>query len=259
MVARNSDSDVNVIALVGERGREVREFIEQNLGEDGLNRSVVVVATSDQSALLRRNAAWVAASIAEFFRDEGRHVLFMMDSVTRFAMAQREIGLAIGEPPTTRGYTPSVFALLPALLERAGSGETGTITGFYTVLVEGDDMNEPVTDAVRGTLDGHIILSRDLAAGNHYPAVDVLASVSRLMPALASRTHQDSASRIRNWMAAHRAAKDLLEIGAYVAGSNPEVDAAVARMPRILGFLRQDTHEVSSWPDTTQRLEALAQ
>jgi flagellum-specific ATP synthase/type III secretion protein N (ATPase) len=259
MIARSSDCDVNVIALVGERGREVREFIEQNLGQDGLRRSVVVVATSDQSALVRRNAAWVAASIAEFFRDEGRNVLFMMDSVTRFAMAQREIGLAIGEPPTTRGFTPSVFAALPALLERAGCGETGTITGFYTVLVEGDDMNEPITDAVRGTLDGHIVLTRDLAAGNHYPAVDVLASISRLMPQLATKAHLIAAARMRTLLAAHRGSRDLLEIGAYVAGSNADVDAAVARMPKILSFLRQDMHEASRWLDTLQRMEAVIQ
>ena len=258
MIARNSDSDINVIALIGERGREVREFIDHNLGPEGMKKSVVVVATSDQSALLRRNAAWVAASIAEFFRDEGRQVLFMMDSVTRFAMAQREIGLAVGEPPTTRGFTPSVFAMLPMLLERAGCGESGAITGFYTVLVEGDDMNEPITDAVRGTLDGHIVLTRDLAAGNHYPAVDVLASVSRLMPQLVDKEHLALAARMRSWLAAHRSAKDLLEIGAYVTGSNVEVDQAVTRMPNILGFLRQDAHEVSAWPQMLSTLQAVA-
>ena len=258
MIARNSDSDINVIALIGERGREVREFIDHNLGPEGMRKSVVVVATSDQSALLRRNAAWVAASIAEFFREEGRHVLFMMDSVTRFAMAQREIGLAVGEPPTTRGFTPSVFAMLPMLLERAGCGESGTITGFYTVLVEGDDMNEPITDAVRGTLDGHIVLTRELAAGNHYPAVDVLASVSRLMPQLVDKAHLALAARVRSWLAAHRSAKDLLEIGAYVTGSNADVDQAVARMPNILGFLRQDAHEVCAWPQMLSTLQAVA-
>jgi FliI/YscN family ATPase len=257
MIARNSDSDINVIALIGERGREVKEFIEHNLGAKGLKRSVVVVATSDQSALVRRNAAWTAAAIAEYFRDRGRNVLFMMDSVTRFAMAQREIGLAIGEPPTTRGYTPSVFALLPLLLERAGSGEQGTITGFYTVLVDGDDLNEPITDAVRGILDGHIVLSRELAAANHYPAVDVLASVSRLMPRLADAGHLARAARVRHCLATYRAAQDLIEIGAYAAGSNPDVDAAVARMPHILDFLHQATHEVTPWADTQNRLEAL--
>ena len=258
MIARNSDSDINVIALIGERGREVREFIDYNLGPEGMKKSVVVVATSDQSALLRRNAAWVAASIAEYFRDEGRHVLFMMDSVTRFAMAQREIGLAIGEPPTTRGFTPSVFAMLPLLLERAGSGERGTITGFYTVLVEGDDMNEPITDAVRGTLDGHIVLTRALAAGNHYPAVDVLASVSRLMPMLVDKEHLGFAARMRTWLAAHHAAKDLLEIGAYVAGSNADIDQAVSRMPNILSFLRQDAHDVTPWSDMVGMMQAVA-
>jgi flagellum-specific ATP synthase len=258
MIARGSDSDINVIALIGERGREVREFIDHNLGPEGLARSVVIVATSDQSALLRRTAAWVAATVAEYFRDCGQHVLFMMDSVTRFAMAQREIGLAVGEPPTTRGYTPSVFALLPLLLERAGCGEAGTITGYYTVLVEGDDMNEPITDAVRGTLDGHIVLSRDLAAGNHYPAVDVLASVSRLMSRLASPEQTAYAARIRRWMAAHRATRDLLEIGAYVHGSNPDVDLAVNRMPLIHTYLRQGVGEVSAWADTQRGLEAIA-
>jgi flagellum-specific ATP synthase len=259
MIARNSDSDINVIALIGERGREVKEFIDFNLGPEGMKRSVVVVATSDQSALLRRNAAWVAAAIAEHFRDEGRHVLFMMDSVTRFAMAQREIGLAIGEPPATRGYTPSVFAMLPLLLERAGSGERGTITGFYTVLVEGDDMNEPITDAVRGTLDGHIVLTRDLAAANHYPAVDVLGSVSRLMPQLAGRDQIAHAARLRNWLAAHRSAKDLLEIGAYVGGSNADIDQAVARMPNILAFLRQDAYEVTPRAECLARMGAISQ
>lgn len=257
MVARNSASDINVIVLVGERGREVGEFLTHNLGPEGLRRSVVVVATSDQSALVRLNAAWTGAAIAEYFRDTGRNVLFMMDSVTRFAMAQREVGLAAGEPPATRGYTPSVFALLPLLLERSGAGERGTITGFYTVLVEGDDLNEPITDAVRGILDGHIVLSRDLAGSGHYPAVDVLSSVSRLMPALTTPEHRARAARLRTLMAAHRSAKDLIEIGAYVAGSNPDVDAAVARLSYIEAFLRQATDEVTTWPDTSLGLEAL--
>ena len=259
MIARNGESDVNVIALIGERGREVREFIDHNLGPEGLRRSVVVVATGDQPALQRLNAAWVAATIAEYFCDRGRNVLLMMDSVTRFAMAQREIGLAAGEPPATRGYTPSVFALLPTLLERSGTGERGSITGFYTVLVEGDDMNEPIADAVRGVLDGHIVLSRELAAANHYPAVDVLSSISRLMARLATPEQQAHAGRVRGLLAAHRSAKDLLEIGAYVAGSNPDIDTAVARLPQLHGFLRQHTHDVSSWEETTHELQGLAQ
>jgi len=259
MIARNSDSDINVVALIGERAREVQEFIAHNLGEEGLRRSVLVVATSDQPALVRLNAAWVAAAIAEYFRDAGRHVLFMMDSVTRFAMAQREIGLAVGEPPATRGYTPSVFAQLPRLLERTGTGERGTITGFYTVLVEGDDLNEPITDTVRGTLDGHIVLSRDLATAHHYPAVDVLASVSRLMPQLATPAHASWAARCRQLLAAHRSAKDLLEIGAYVPGTNLDVDAAVARLPHITAYLRQQVHEVTPWAESLAGLEALAQ
>ena len=259
MIARNGSSDVNVIALIGERGREVQEFIDHNLGPEGLRRSVVIAATSDQPALVRLNAAWVAAAIAEYFRDAGRHVLLMMDSATRFAMAQREIGLAVGEPPATRGYTPSVFALLPALLERAGTGERGTITAFYTVLVEGDDMNEPIADAVRGILDGHIVLSRDLAIAHHYPAVDVLASVSRLMPRLTTPEHQAAAGRVRTLLAAHRSAKDLLEIGAYVGGSNPDIDAAIDRLPEIHAYLRQRVDDVSAWPETTGALEALAQ
>ncbi len=258
MIARNGESDVNVIGLIGERGREVREFIDHNLGPEGLRRSVVVVATGDQPALLRLNAAWVTATIAEYFRDRGRNVLLMMDSVTRFAMAQREIGLAAGEPPATRGYTPSVFALLPALLERSGTGENGSITGFYTVLVEGDDMNEPIADAVRGVLDGHIVLSRELAAANHYPAVDVLSSISRLMSRLTSPEQQAHAGRVRGLLAAHRSAKDLLEIGAYVAGSNADVDTAVARLPQLHSFLRQHTHEVSSWEETIHELQGLA-
>lgn len=243
MIARNSDADVNVIALVGERGKEVRDFIERDLGPDGLARSVVVVATSDQPALVRLKAAFVATRIAEFFRDQGRDVMLMMDSVTRFAMAQREIGLAIGEPTTTRGYTPSVFSLLPKLLERAGTSDRGTITALYTVLVDGDDMNEPIADAVRSILDGHIVLSRKLAAANHYPAIDVLASVSRVMPDVVSETHAAAASAIREILATYREAEDLINIGAYVAGSNPRVDHALARIDAVRAFLRQGVDE----------------
>jgi flagellum-specific ATP synthase len=252
MIARNTEADVNVIALVGERGKEVRDFVERDLGEAGLRRSVVIVATSDQPALVRIKAAFVATRIAEYFRDAGKDVMLMMDSVTRFAMAQREVGLAIGEPTTTRGYTPSVFALLPKLLERAGTSERGTITGLYTVLVDGDDMNEPVADAVRSILDGHIVLSRKLAAANHYPAIDVLASVSRVMPDVVSRAHGAAASTVRDLMATYREAEDLINIGAYVAGSNPRVDLAIARYEDIRAFLRQGTHDESTF-ETSER------
>lgn len=238
-IARSSKSDVSVIALIGERGREVREFVERDLGEEGLKRSVVVVSTSDKPALLRLKAATVAMTIAERFRDQGMDVTFLMDSVTRFAMAQREIGLAIGEPPASRGYTPSVFAILPRLLERAGTGRVGSITGYFTVLVEGDDFNEPISDAVRGILDGHIILSRQLAMRNHYPAIDVLGSISRVMPAITTAKHREKASRIRKLMATYEKARDLINIGAYVSGSDPEIDAAIATMPGIEGFLQQ--------------------
>ena len=224
MMARHTEADVNVIALIGERGREVREFIERDLGPDGLARSVVVVATSDQPALVRIKGAMVATTIAEYFRDLGRDVLFVMDSVTRLALAQREVGLAIGEPPATRGYTPSVFALMPKLLERTGPGPTGTITAFYTVLVEGDDMNEPIADTVRGILDGHIVLNRALAERNHYPAIDVLASISRLMVEVTSQEHQELAAKLRAALAAYAEAEDLINIGAYAHGSNPEID-----------------------------------
>ena len=249
MIARNTSADVNVIALVGERGKEVRDFIERDLGEAGLKRSVVVVATSDQPALVRIKSAYVATRIAEYFRDQGLDVTLMMDSVTRFAMAQREIGLAIGEPTTTRGYTPSVFAVLPKLLERAGTSESGTITALYTVLVDGDDLNEPVADAVRSILDGHIVLSRRLAAANQYPAVDVLASVSRVMPDVVSERHFAAASKVRDLMAAHHDAEDLINIGAYVAGSNPRVDLAIGRNDGIRTFLRQGIYEPSTLED----------
>ncbi|MFN8109647.1 MAG: FliI/YscN family ATPase [Thermoleophilia bacterium] len=243
MMARHTSADVNVIALIGERGREVREFMERDLGPEGLARSVVVVATSDQPALVRIKAAFVATAIAEFFRDRGNDVLLMMDSVTRLAMAQREVGLAIGEPPATRGYTPSVFAMLPRLLERAGTSARGTITGLYTVLVEGDDMNEPVADAVRGILDGHIVLSRALAHRGHYPAVDILQSVSRLTGQLLTPDERAAAGRLRELMAAHHRAEDLIAIGAYVPGSDPRVDEARAKHHRIEAFLRQTVDE----------------
>lgn len=255
MMARNTEADVNVIALIGERGREVREFLERDLGPEGMARSVVVVATSDQPALVRIKGAMVATTIAEFFRDLGLDVLFVMDSVTRLALAQREVGLATGEPPATRGYTPSVFALLPRILERTGPGRSGTITAFYTVLVEGDDMNEPVSDTVRGILDGHIVLSRSLAERNHYPAIDVLASVSRLMTEVASAEHQTLAGKIRASMAVYADAEDLINIGAYAPGSNPQIDSAIELHPRITGFLQQEVTEASPWPDTLARLK----
>jgi flagellum-specific ATP synthase len=239
MIARNTEADVNVIALVGERGREVREFIERDLGPDGMARSVIVVATGDQPALLRAKCAETAMTISEAFRDEGRHVLLMMDSVTRFAMAQREIGLAVGEPPASRGYTPSVFAALPRLLERAGTGMQGSITSLITVLVEGDDMNDPVADAVRGILDGHVVLDRKLAHRNHYPAIDVLQSVSRLAPAIQSADARAAAGRLREVLATYRAKEDLIAIGAYAPGSDPKVDYAIGQVDALEAFLRQ--------------------
>jgi flagellum-specific ATP synthase len=249
-IARNSESDISVIALIGERGREVREFLERDLGPEGLARSVIVVSTSDQPALVRLKAANVAMTIAEYFRDTGMDVMFMMDSVTRYAMAQREIGLSIGEPPASKGYTPSVFAILPKLLERAGRGENGSITGFFTVLVEGDDFNEPICDAVRGILDGHIILSRALAARNHYPAIDVLNSVSRVMPAITSRDHMQLAAFARKNLAVYEKVRDLVNIGAYVKGSDPEVDTALLVQPVLLSFLQQNRGEVTLFDQT---------
>ncbi len=244
MMAKNTDADVNVIALIGERGREVRDFIEKNLGEEGLKRSVLVVATSDQSPLLRMRGAYVATAIAEYFRDTGRKVLFMMDSVTRFAMAQREIGLAVGEPPTTKGYTPSVFAGLPKLLERAGTTDgDGSITGLYTVLVDGDDINDPVGDAVRSIVDGHIVLSRDLASKNHYPAIDVLGSVSRVMGDVVSSERRGMAGRLRDLLSVYRDAEDLINIGAYVKGSNKKIDESLRVIDDITAFLRQGMDE----------------
>jgi flagellum-specific ATP synthase len=254
-IARSSRSDVSVIALVGERGREVREFLERDLGQEGLARSVVVVSTSDQPALVRLKAAFVAMTIAENFRDNGMDVTFLMDSVTRFAMAQREIGLAIGEPPASKGYTPSVFALLPRLLERAGASDKGTITGFFTVLVEGDDFNEPICDAARGILDGHIILSRTLAARNHYPAIDVLNSVSRVMPSVTSREHIQLAATARKHLATYEKARDLVNIGAYVNGSDPEIDQALQVLPALTAFLQQENKDVSPFEDTLNQLQ----
>ncbi len=257
MIARNTNADVNVIALVGERGREVREFIERDLGESGMARSVVVCATSNESAVTRINAAFTATTIAEYFRDQGLDVLLMMDSVTRFAMAQREIGLAIGEPPATRGYTPSVFALLPRLLERAGTSDRGSITGLYTVLVEGDDMNEPVSDAVRGILDGHVVLSRELAHRNHYPAIDVLGSISRLNGDLLSGEQREAGGRLRETLATWRAREDLISIGAYAIGSDPKVDYAIAKRPDIDTFLRQRVDEPSTIDSAHEQLALL--
>jgi FliI/YscN family ATPase len=258
-IARNSESDISVIALIGERGREVREFLERDLGPEGLARSVIVVSTSDQPALVRLKAAMVAMTIAESFRDAGMDIMFLMDSVTRYAMAQREIGLSIGEPPASKGYTPSVFAILPRLLERAGRGEVGSITGFFTVLVEGDDFNEPICDAVRGILDGHIILSRTLAARNHYPAIDVLNSVSRVMPALTTREHIQLASFARKNLAVYEKVRDLVNIGAYVKGSDPEVDTALLVMPDLNRFLQQDRSDVTSFENTLKSLAEISQ
>lgn len=258
MMARGTAADISVIALVGERGREVRGFLEHDLGEDGLRRSVVVVSTSDNPALVRLRAAYAATSIAEYFRDQGKNVLLMMDSVTRFAMAQREVGLAAGEPPTAKGYPPSVFALLPGLLERAGNVRgRGSITGFYTVLVEGDDHSEPVADHVRAILDGHIVLSRELAARNHYPAVDILHSVSRTMPDVTEVEHRVKASRVREWMATNHASEDLVSVGAYVPGSNPRIDEALAKKDGITAFLRQDAGDLQPLTSAIAALKAL--
>src|SRR5665213_544186 len=257
MIACNTEADVNVIALVGERGREVRDFLERDLGEKGLARSVVVVATSDQPSLIRIQAALVATAVAEYFRDQGKRVMLMMDSITRFAMAQREVGLAIGEPPTTKGYTPSVFALLPKILERAGTtSHQGSITGIYTILVEADDMNEPVADACRSILDGHVVLSRDLAAQNHYPAIDVLNSVSRVMLDIVKPEQLQAAGNIRSMLATYKSVEDLIAIGAYVKGNNPKVDHAVAKLDAIQGFLKQSRGDSAPWSDTMQKLNA---
>ena len=257
MIARNTEADISVIALVGERGREVKEFIERDLGEEGLKRSVVVVATSDKPALVRIKGAMTATAIAEYFRDCGRKVVLMMDSVTRFAMAQREVGLTVGEPPATRGYTPSVFALLPRLLERAGTSEKGSITGIYTVLVDGDDMNEPIADAVRSILDGPIVLSRAIAAQNHFPAIDVLASVSRELSAVVPKEHMDANRKLRALMAVYKDAEDLIHIGAYVKGSSQKIDEAVQKIDAINDFLCQGVFEVQTFEETIARLEGI--
>lgn len=257
MMARNAQTDVNVIALIGERGREVQEFMERDLGPEGLARSVVVVATSDQPALQRIKAAWVATAIAEYFRDQGLDVTLMMDSVTRWAMAQREIGLTVGEPPVVKGYPPSVFALMPKLMEKAGTSHRGTVTGFYTVLVDGDDVNEPIADTARGILDGHIWLSRKLANQNHYPAIDVLGSLSRLMSTLATPEHQRAASAVRDILATYRASEDLISIGAYQPGANPSLDRAVQLMPQVKDLLCQNAHDATTIEDAVQGLNAI--
>ncbi len=254
MIARNTQADINVIGLIGERGREVREFIENDLGEEGLSRSVVVVSTSDKPALVRVMAALLATSIAEYFRDQGKNVILMMDSLTRFSMAQREIGLAIGEPPVTRGYTPSVFAVLPRLLERAGNSDKGSITGLYTVLVDRDDMNEPIADAVRGILDGHIVLSRKLATQGHFPAIDVLESISRVMPGIITEDHLDASRRFKDILATYREAEDLINIGAYVQGSNPRIDYAIKKMDSFKDFMKQRVQERIGFEESLKRL-----
>ncbi|UCE55600.1 MAG: flagellar protein export ATPase FliI [Desulfobacterales bacterium] len=258
MIARKTKADVNVIALIGERGREVNEFIQKELGPEGLQRSVIVVATSDRLPLIRMRGAFIATAIAEYFRDQGNHVNFMMDSVTRFAMAQREIGLALGEPPTTKGYTPSVFTLLPKLLERAGTSDNqGTITGLYAVLVEGDDPNEPIADALRSMLDGHINLIRDLAMQNHYPAIDVLTSISRVMDDIISPRHREYVNKLKNTLATYRKAEDLINIGAYVKGSNPKIDFAIDMIEKINAYLKQGIEENVSFEESIQQLEDL--
>jgi flagellum-specific ATP synthase len=254
MVARNTSADVNVIALIGERGREVLEFIEKDLGPEGLARSVVIVATSDQPALIRIKGALIATTIAEYFRDRGLNVMLMMDSVTRYAMAMREVGLAIGEPPATRGYTPSVFAALPKLLERAGTGLTGSITAFYTVLVDGDDMNEPIADAVRGILDGHIVLHRNLANKGHFPAIDVLSSVSRVMNGIVSEEQQEAAEQLKRLLSVYRESEDLINIGAYQRGYNAEIDKAIQYHDLIKSFTQQKTIEKVSLQEAQERL-----
>lgn len=257
MIARNAVADVNVIVLVGERGREVKDFIEKDLGELGLQKSVLIIATSDQPALLRLKAALVGTSIAEYFRDKGQKVLLLMDSVTRFAMAQREIGMAVGEPPISRGFPPSVYAILPKLLERSGTSDKGSITGLYTVLVEGDDMNEPISDTVRGILDGHIVLSRALATSNHYPAIDVLESISRVMKDIIPPQQYEKAGYAKNVMAVYRKAKDLIDIGAYKSGASPEIDEAIKLNPVINGFLRQNVDEAATYEEVKDALYSI--
>ena len=257
MIARYTEADVNVIALIGERGRELREFIEKDLQEQGLSKSVVVVATSDQPPLVRMRGAYIATTIAEYFKNQGKKVLLMMDSATRFAMAMREVGLAIGEPPTTKGYTPSVFAALPKLLERTGNFPEGSITALYTVLVEGDDFNEPISDAMRSILDGHIVLSRDLAARNIYPPIDVLASASRVMTDVASKEHLDVASKFKEVLATYRQSEDLINIGAYKIGSNPGIDYAVAHIEEMQSFMKQSVHDPVMLEEAVQDLKSM--
>ncbi len=256
-IIRNTTAEISVLALIGERGREVREFIEKDLGPEGIKRAVLVVSTSDRSSMERLKAAYVATAVAEYFRDQGRKVLLMMDSVTRFARAQREIGLAAGEPPTRRGFPPSVFATLPLLMERAGNSDRGSITALYTVLVEGDDMTEPVADETRSILDGHIILSRKLASANHYPAIDVLASVSRVQNAIVTPEHRKAAQRLRELLAKYQDVELLLKIGEYHKGADPVTDEAIAKIDRINGFLRQGLHEVDSFEETVKKLQEL--
>lgn len=258
MIARNTEADVNVIALIGERGREIREFIEENLGEEGMKKSVVVAAAADHPPLVRLRGAFIATTIAEYFRDQGKHVVLMMDSITRFALAQREIGLSVGEPPTTRGFTPSVFSLLPKLLERVGTSQGGgTITGLYTVLVEGDDLNEPISDAVRAILDGHIVLSRRLATHNHYPAIDILESISRLMIDVVSPEHYELSMKFKDIIATHREAEDLINIGAYTKGSNPKIDLAIEKIDAFNQFLQQGIKESVSLADSVSTLRKI--
>lgn len=257
MFARNTKADINVIALIGERGREVREFLERDLGEEGMKRSVIVVATSDKPALIRNKAAKTATSIAEYFRDQGKDVLLMMDSLTRFSMAQREIGLASGEPPVSRGYPPSVYSEMPKLLERAGYSDTGSITGLYTVLVDGDDFNEPITDTARGILDGHIMLSRKLGHKNHYPSIDVLQSISRVMSSIATDEHKALAGKLKSILATYNEAEDLINIGAYKKGSNPNIDYAIEKIDDINGFLRQGVYDKYSFEEVIALLEGI--
>lgn len=257
MISRFTSADINVIALIGERGREVRDFIERDLGEEGLKKSVVVVATSDQPPLFRLRGAFIAHAIAEYFRDEGKDVMLMMDSVTRFARAQRDIGNSIGEPPSTRGYPPSVFELLPKLLERSGTSEKGTITGLYTILVDADDMNEPVSDNVRGILDGHIVLSRNLAHKNQYPAIDVLESLSRLMHDISSKENLESAQKLREVLAVYRESEDLINIGSYIKGTSKKIDYAIDKIDPIINFLKQNVFEKRDYNNTIERLHKL--
>lgn len=257
MIARYSDADVNVIGLIGERGREVKDFIEKDLGPEGLKRSVLVVATSDKPPLLRLKGAFTATAIAEYFRDKGKNVMLMMDSVTRFAMAQREVGLTIGEPPATKGYTPSVFAKLPRLMERSGTSDKGSITAFYTVLVDGDDMTEPIADAARSILDGHIVLTRKLAALNHYPAIDILQSISRLMPEIAKKEYKEKAGELRDNLAVYKESEDLINIGAYQKGSNPKIDKAIKLYDPINNFLKQKMDEHTNYEEVSKMLMAI--